>query len=162
MQFAGDQGIATRRPSGGCLCVHAEQQVATVRYGTQRVWRVALGGSRRATLVSLGRGILTSLKDARLSRARFCNTMQMMFHESFWAAIATAAPVVALANTVSITDVVNVWLNAKARPRSFISRFYYFVVVFCSALNLILQVIALLIALLCLLVKGTLRVLLQL
>jgi hypothetical protein len=106
--------------------------------------------------VSLGHSIRTNLKDDQLSGVRFCNTMQMMFHEYFWAAIATAAPVIALANTVSITDVVNVWLDAKARPRSFISRFYYFVVVFCSALNLILQVIALLIALLCLLSKRDL------
>lgn len=37
----------------------------------------------------------------------------MAFHESFWVAVATVAPVIALANTVTITDSVSVYFNKQ-------------------------------------------------
>ena len=74
-----------------------------------------------------------------------CHTVHMAFHESFWVAVATAAPVIALANTVSLIDVVNVRLSSKVphrRPRSWnswASKVAYFSVIFLSCLNLLNQ-----------------------
>ena len=45
-----------------------------------------------------------------------CNTRQMAYHEAYWVAIATAAPVIALANTVAITDALSVRFEAKVLP----------------------------------------------
>jgi MFS family permease len=71
------------------------------------------------------------------------------YHESFWIAVAAAAPVIALANTVSIIDLAGIWLASKmrrGRRRTFIMAFY-FVFVFCSAANLCGQALILYVAL---------------
>ena len=52
----------------------------------------------------------------------------MEFHESFWVAVAAAAPVIALANTVSVIDAVNAWLTTPVRRRSDLAQTIYFVV----------------------------------
>jgi protein-S-isoprenylcysteine O-methyltransferase Ste14 len=72
-----------------------------------------------------------------------CNTAKVKFHETFWVAIATATPVIALANTVSIGDVVSQWFNTKARRRSWQSRFYYGGIIFLAATNLLSQAVLL-------------------
>jgi hypothetical protein len=69
------------------------------------------------------------------------------YHESFWLAVAAATPVIALANTVSINDVVRLWLNVKVSRRSAISRERYISVIFFSTFNLILQSIFLFVTL---------------
>jgi hypothetical protein len=68
------------------------------------------------------------------------------FHESFWLAVAAAAPIIALANTVTITDSANVWFSAKAR-RQWPSTIAYFIVLFVAGVNLVLQALVLRIAL---------------
>lgn len=77
----------------------------------------------------------------------------MAYHEAYWVAIATAAPVIALANTVSITDAANVWLNAKTRRRNSVPSALYVTVISYSVINTVLQLGALIQALLSLL-KG--------
>ena len=69
----------------------------------------------------------------------------MAYHEAFWVAVAAAAPVIALANTVSITDVVNLWTRFKI-PRTKMSlqsisglQSIYITVVFISSVNLVVQ-----------------------
>ena len=67
----------------------------------------------------------------------------MSYHADFWVAIAAAAPVIALANTVSITDAVNTWLDADVRNMGDKSQILYFSILFLSALNFALQIAAL-------------------
>lgn len=73
--------------------------------------------------------------------------MLVAYHESLWLAIAAAAPIVALANTVSITDAVGIWFSSTARKRPVRSRFGYIVVITGSGLNLIIQASVLYVAL---------------
>jgi hypothetical protein len=80
-----------------------------------------------------------------------CNTTYMAYHEAYWVAIATAAPVIALANTVSITDAVNFWLSVKARRRGSVPGAWYVTVLFWSVCNIAIQLMALILALLSLL-----------
>ena len=65
----------------------------------------------------------------------------MAYHEAYWVAVATAAPVIALANTVTITDTSKVWFGAKVQS-DFTSGLYRLIVVL-SGLNLLVQVWAL-------------------
>jgi hypothetical protein len=73
----------------------------------------------------------------------------MAYHESFWVAVAAAAPVIALANTVVITDVASTWLSVKVawRRRPLSHRFLFLAVNGLSGINLIDQTLALLLAL---------------
>jgi hypothetical protein len=67
----------------------------------------------------------------------------MSYHESFRVAVAVAAPVIALANTVSITDAVTTWLSTDTRRPNPVSRVIYFVVVSVSVINFLIQAAAL-------------------
>jgi len=62
----------------------------------------------------------------------------MAYHEAFWVAVAAAAPVIALANTVTITDIVGARYSPGARLRAGNSGSYY-VVIFIAAANLVFQ-----------------------
>jgi hypothetical protein len=79
----------------------------------------------------------------------------MAYHETYWAAIAAAAPVIALANTLSITDVTSLWISTKKRQSQpfrifsrafrpyYAFRQYYILIIFVAVTNLLLQAIAL-------------------
>ena len=72
----------------------------------------------------------------------------MAFHESFWVAVATAAPVIALANTVTILDITNVWFSTMKRKRSWSTPLLlYFVILLLSLVNLLGQTVAFYVAL---------------
>ena len=71
----------------------------------------------------------------------------MAYHEAYRVGVATAAPVIALANTVSITDVIGAWFESTAQQRSYSSKLGYFTVLFASASNLIIQAALLFVAL---------------
>jgi len=71
----------------------------------------------------------------------------MAYHESFWVAVAAAAPVIALANTVLVTDVAGVWLNVKSPPRPARYRLLFSGIILLSAINMFDQGLALLLAL---------------
>ena len=49
----------------------------------------------------------------------------MSYHESYWIAIAAAAPVIGLANTVTMADATSIWFgsNSEGKPKS-LSRDY--------------------------------------
>ena len=66
-------------------------------------------------------------------------TTPVAYHESFWVAVAAAAPVIALANTVAITDAVNVWLETKVRGRSRDSRSAFVSIIGMASYNLLIQ-----------------------
>jgi hypothetical protein len=63
----------------------------------------------------------------------------MAYHESLWLAAAAAAPVIALANTVSISDLVSVWFNTKSSLKQRRVRVYYSLYILLSAYNFIAQ-----------------------
>jgi hypothetical protein len=63
----------------------------------------------------------------------------MAYHESFWVAMAAATPIIALANTVAITDAVNLWSAAKTPQRSSLAKAYYFGIISVSIINLLVQ-----------------------
>lgn len=63
----------------------------------------------------------------------------MTYHESFWVAVAAAAPVIALANTVAITDAFNVWSDAKLRRLSRTSKMAIVIICVGASGNLIFQ-----------------------
>jgi hypothetical protein len=65
-----------------------------------------------------------------------------LFHESFWLAVAASAPIIALANTVTITDAVSTWLNATQRPRPPFAGVLFGVSIIISSLNLLYQAVA--------------------
>jgi hypothetical protein len=67
----------------------------------------------------------------------------MSYHEAYWVAIATAAPIIALANTVTITDAVNTWLNTERQYRRGGNEFLYWGIVIISAGNFVIQILAL-------------------
>jgi F0F1-type ATP synthase assembly protein I len=75
------------------------------------------------------------------------------YHEAYWVVIANATPVIALANTVAITDVVNVWFSSKPLLRSKRSEAYYLIIISLSVPNFIAQTILLSICLHSLLYK---------
>ena len=60
----------------------------------------------------------------------------MASHESLWIAAAAAAPIIALANTATITDVIGVYFEKRSRIRSV---YTVSIVVFFSSIGLILQ-----------------------
>lgn len=65
----------------------------------------------------------------------------MTYHESFWVAVAAAAPVIALANTVTITDLTSAYFSFdpasfRSRRSHTFSRLGYLAYVSCSAVNL--------------------------
>jgi hypothetical protein len=63
----------------------------------------------------------------------------MSYHESFWLAVAAAAPIIALANTVAITDTGSLWLASKAKRHSVPSIYFYFANMTVSVTNLLVQ-----------------------
>ena len=71
----------------------------------------------------------------------------MSYHEAYWVAVATAAPVIALAFTVSLSDAVNTRLDADVRKIGVTSKAIYAAIIFGSAGNFILQIVALYLAL---------------
>lgn len=62
----------------------------------------------------------------------------MSYQESFWVALAAATPVIALANTVSITDVTNTW-SETARELIGSARIVYILISILAASNFIFQ-----------------------
>jgi hypothetical protein len=71
----------------------------------------------------------------------------MAYHESFWLAVSAASPIIGLANTVAITDLAGIWLQARAYRRSGPSRYYYVYAIVLAVANYFGQGLALYIAL---------------
>jgi hypothetical protein len=65
----------------------------------------------------------------------------MVYHENFWVAVAAAAPVIALANTVSIADAGKIWYGSKSSSRS--TKILFNVIVYVSIVNYAAQAAAL-------------------
>jgi hypothetical protein len=67
--------------------------------------------------------------------------VDMTYHETFWIAIATAAPIIALANTILIADIISAKLNSMTRKKDWPGevRFLSFIVYAGSGLNLLIQ-----------------------
>lgn len=63
-------------------------------------------------------------------------------HESFWIAVATAAPVIAVANTVAITHAMDMYFGEKSLPKSR-WRGWFLLAICLSASNFGLQTVAL-------------------
>jgi hypothetical protein len=83
--------------------------------------------------------VLAFVANWRAQRRRMRDTGRMAYHEAFWVAVAAAAPVIALANTVTMTDVAGVWLDAKVKRRSSIAREVYIGVLVFSGSSLLTQ-----------------------
>jgi hypothetical protein len=72
----------------------------------------------------------------------------MSYHESFWVVVGTAAPVIGLANTVSITDAINTWIESKHSKDDFhFVTFLFSVVIVSSLTSFIMEGAVLIIAL---------------
>jgi hypothetical protein len=71
----------------------------------------------------------------------------MSYHEAYWVAIAAAAPVIALANTVAITDAVSTWLDTRREDHILLLRVTFFYIIFISVANFVGQTAALTVAL---------------
>jgi hypothetical protein len=75
----------------------------------------------------------------------------MAYHESFWVAVSAVAPVIALANTVAMTDLSGMWLQANVKGRARQSRIVYGIALSLALLTFLNQGLAVLWALLSLL-----------
>jgi hypothetical protein len=69
------------------------------------------------------------------------------YHETLWLAVAAAAPVIALANTVSIVDAASTWTESKQFSKYSLGRFrtqkFFTIISFIGSLNYTIQTITL-------------------
>ena len=112
--------------------------------------RVGISGSGARTQAQNHRTACARCRNEPVWQSRpqpVCQTIVVAYHESFWLAVAAAAPVIGLANTVSITDVTGVWFSEKRGRRSRGVKVGYFFIVLLSIINFFLQAVALAMAL---------------